>query len=168
MKSFGRRTCIDQYSLDGIHIKKWSSIKEAASSFGFTPQTISNCLRGKVKSAHGYLWKYVKVDLLENEVWKEYLDTGFQISNFGRLKTKTGKLSNLKATVGGYKRVRLKTKSVSIHRMVATMFVENPNQKPFVNHINGNKTDNNATNLEWVTHRENMIHAETLYNKHTL
>lgn len=50
-------------------------------------------------------------------------------------------------------------KSAYVHRVIAQEFVENPENKPFVNHKNGNKHDNNAKNLEWVTARENVIHA---------
>lgn len=163
MKSFGRRTRIDQYSLDGTHLKTWSSIKEAANSLGYTSQTISNCLRGKVATAHGFVWKYFVETDLENETWKEYKSTGYMISNFGRVKTKTGKVSTVNARHSGYKRIRLVDGSIAVHRMVAEMFIPNPENKPFVNHKNGSKSDNRSDNLEWATHQENMIHAETLY-----
>lgn len=46
-----------------------------------------------------------------------------------------------------------------LHRLIATAFIPNPNNKKFVNHKDGNKHNNSIENLEWVTQRENAIHA---------
>ena len=64
----------------------------------------------------------------------------------------------------GYKRVGLsmgcyKTKTIKIHRLVAQAFIPNPENKGDVNHIDGNKSNNNLSNLEWCTRSENIKHA---------
>lgn len=49
--------------------------------------------------------------------------------------------------------------NVKVHRAVATLFIPNPDAKPEINHKNGIRHDNRVSNLEWVTRRENIIHA---------
>lgn len=67
----------------------------------------------------------------------------------------------LKAGQGkvGYMVVALNCKSKAVHRLVAQAFIPNPGNKPDVNHINGNKTDNRVENLEWASRSENCLHA---------
>ena len=70
-------------------------------------------------------------------------------------------------SVFGYMSLRVcigkkgKIKSFLIHRLVAKAFIPNPENKPCVNHIDGNKSNNKISNLEWVTHSENMAHAKS-------
>lgn len=61
----------------------------------------------------------------------------------------------------GYKIVNLgdSERNVSVHRLVAKMFIENKDNKEQVNHKDGNKTNNSVSNLEWVTRSENVIHS---------
>lgn len=71
--------------------------------------------------------------------------------------------------IKGYNRVTLsinsKTKKFQVHRLVAMYFIENPLNKPCVNHIDGDKKNNNLNNLEWCSYSENERHSYNVLSK---
>ena len=90
----------------------------------------------------------------------------YQVSNLGRVKSflenKEKILRNRNDGIG-YLRVALYKRGVrkdhKVHRLVLFSFKENPLNKPHVNHINSNRSDNRVENLEWCTQSENVKHA---------
>ena len=76
------------------------------------------------------------------------------------------KIVSQRYTTDGYLRLALikngKKKYFSVHRLVAQAFIPNPDNKPQINHINGIKDDNRVENLEWVTSKENTVHAHKM------
>lgn len=92
------------------------------------------------------------------------IDNKYAIFSDGRLLDKVmGRFVNLVEHSHGYMRVYLDCKDTYLHRLVAEYFCEGKTEeRNQVNHIDGNKKNNNYTNLEWVTNQENTIHAEHL------
>lgn len=103
----------------------------------------------------------------------------YSVSNTGKVKSesryiKKGKFSHLSkdkvlklSTLRGYKRVMLYSangdrKKYSVHRLVAQAFIPNPENKPYINHIDCTTSNNHVSNLEWCTAKENTQHAVSL------
>jgi len=127
--------------------------------------------------------KNLSLESIEGEIWKDVLgyEGKYQISNFGRVKSlrkynSTGINYRSKMPCGYFRKEKILKQSIHqyyfvqlgngkrnnthfIHKLVAKSFIPNPNAKPYINHINGIKTDNRIENLEWCTAQENTIHG---------
>jgi hypothetical protein len=128
---------------------------------------IGNCLKGLSKLAYNFKWKHKNLnENLEGELWKQVIienqdseNIKYFVSNLGRFKNSSGTImDNYKTNENGYIRVYIYNRTYALHRVIAYAFLENPDNKEQVNHIDGNKKNNAVKNLEWVTNTENQIH----------
>ena len=100
------------------------------------------------------------------EIWMPCVTyLGYEASNTGKIRYNDRILST-SISSKGYERVNVKRPSnpkaysgIGVHRLIALAFIPNPERKPQVNHINGEKSDNRIENLEWMTNAENQKHA---------
>lgn len=104
---------------------------------------------------------------MKQEIWKQFEETEkkqYFVSSAGRVKSVTK--SNSKERImkpsqrtDDYYSITINEKTYKIHRLVGQTFVPNPENKPQINHKNGDKNVNDAENLEWMTSSENNRHS---------
>ncbi len=130
---------------------------------------ISNTVRGIYHQSCSFKWIMDEQTSLENEEWKNVIIDGQQFSEYfvstlGRFKNYKGIImDNYKPHHSGYIYVRVDINKYALHRIMAYTFVENLDTERFnvVNHIDGNKTNNSASNLEWTDIKGNNKHNHT-------
>lgn len=144
---------------------KWDGLQEQC----------GECRRAEWRLLHPVKPKPVNIKPPKQSAAKELLPDGngwvtipdfpnYQITKEGRVRNRlTGKERKINSSKRGYSVVSLRKDGKfylrTIHRLLAEMFIPNPDGKPEINHIDGNKTNYSLSNLEWVTKRENLIHA---------
>ena len=88
----------------------------------------------------------------------------YEVSNLGNVRNvKTGRIMKTNVNKDGYYRLNIRNDEVCkffIHRLVAQTFIQNPENKPLIDHIDGNVKNNHVSNLRWATHSENGINKK--------
>ena len=132
-------------------------------------KNLGSCLIASCLSANGYAFEVGPMFFMQ-EIWKKVVgfEGLYEVSLFGKVRsikrngTNGGILKEFTNKIG-YKIVVLSKnniqKTILCHRIIAQAFIENPDNKPTVNHKNGIKNDNRIENLEWATYLENNVHA---------
>jgi len=151
---------IGQFDKNGILIKEYTSINEACKETGIDDGTICKVCKGKNKSGGGFIWKYLDDNPTNKQenIKKDDLTLLKDFPNYGI--TRDGKIySHLRNRFltpkdhDGYTRYYLSNgksiKAIMIHKLLAEVFIPNPDNKKFVYHINKNKKDNRVENLKW-------------------
>lgn len=127
---------------------------------------ISAVAQGRRPTTFGFKWEYCNEceNKYDDEEWKDIPNDiikgskGYKISNYGRVKNHKGRITEGKLHLSGYRWVDIYPGSYLLHRLVAKVFIPNPENKEQVNHIDGNKQNACVNNLEWVSNIENQIH----------
>ena len=181
-----QQNIIQAFNKNNELIKEFNNIKDAYLFINHTNGTsITNCLRGVYKTAGKYIWKFKDnkiteyynkyIDNINNYVSlgkiNEYDFTNYHVNKEGTIinsKYKNRKIKNF-INANGYYCVYLYYKNnkkinIPLHRLIAKYYLENGhtyfNDNDYVvNHIDKNRLNNNISNLEWITQKENTIHG---------
>jgi hypothetical protein len=152
-----------QINSEGNVINSYNSIKEASEAIGLTPSSITKVVTGKNQTAGGYKWKYENED--DDNVNNEDIDLTNCKNVQGHKKYiifPDGKVYNLVRKTflkpiknkNGHTYITISSNNTKknhyIHTLVAEHFLENPENKKTIHHINGIRDDNRLENLKWV------------------
>jgi hypothetical protein len=174
---------IPVYKIDKISniiIEKFDSISHAAlwiidnnlskirdknrNSICIVSSKICAVANNKRNFAYNFRWRYIiNNESIINENWKEIPfeilgKNNYFVSDLGRFKNNKNIIKTNYSNDSGYIRIAINKKLYLLHRLIALTFLENPQNKEFVNHKDGNKLNNSLSNLEWATCLENNLH----------
>lgn len=163
----------------GEDLETYQSLKIASEKTNIGDSDIVRCCKNSKNTAGGFKWKYTDINPNETDEVIDLTDYK-QIKDFPNYYlNKEGKLYSVpykkflkyQLNNDGYPHVQVtnkgKKKDYLVHRLVAEVFIDNPDNKPQVNHKDMNKNNYHVDNLEWTTGSENMIHRNKFVKETT-
>lgn len=142
--------------LEGITIE-YASVLEAACLNNTQPKSIRTaCNQGSLY--RGFNFNYLE-HLIPEEIWIDHPTLNIECSDFGRIRFRRTRISSggRNGVKASYLRVHVGTKWYLVHRLIAETFLENPDDKPTVDHIDRNRENNRLDNLRWATYKEQQL-----------
>jgi hypothetical protein len=130
-------------------------VAEGLTKSNRSPASITVVCRGKQKTAYGFSWSYVQDEVIYEDIWKLLPPSlihgaeGCFVSNKGRIRNNKGKISSGYAECGVIK-VSVSSKIFCLHRLVASVFIPNPDNLPYVINSDEDIHNNCVENLRWV------------------
>lgn len=135
---------------------RYGSAREAARATGVSKTMVVECCQGKQEKSKGYSFAYAESqEPMEGEVFKPFGNKGHQVSNMGRIKLKSGTIfTPVSVDEDGYYFFA----GERVHILVCTAFKgPRPSKEHTVDHLDGDKSNNTAVNLEWATKQEQSL-----------
>ena len=169
-RKFGRPVL--QYDVDGNFIAEHEHGLAAEEATGANSTSISRACNGKLNKAGGFVWKFKEVEKKpkkthpeETDEWMKHQDwPTYRVASDGRIYSENmyrfldAKIDTCGRMFYSIKHSSGKTKRVTRYRLVALCYIPNPEEKPVVNHKDGNPSNDDVSNLEWATKKEDVEH----------
>jgi len=155
---------LDPNTNEILHMFK--SIREFCEKMKSHDTTIMRVSKNK-SIYKGFKWSVEErpqKNIVTDSIWKPFRNSNYHISNCGQVKNNNyGRILKHEMMSNGYERCKLlikgKLSSFFIHRAVAEVFIPNPNNLPYVDHIDNNPLNNHVSNLRWTSHSDNTRYA---------
>lgn len=140
--------------IDGNLIVEFESLTAAAESVNGSTGTLSQAI--KLSRQHkGFMWRYKQEQYVENEIWQKHPYLDLDCSNIGGIRrSDTQRLFIPTKRSSEYLAIKYKGKRIYTHRLIAQTFIPNPDNKPTVDHLDSNPSNNHISNLRWATMKE--------------